>query len=181
MKQGCKWCALLHTARTVTRAFFTFRISLPQTDTCSVLGIFAEHQFLSLYAKLHVLLTCVLWRAAIYCDWTGELLTRFLWNLKLFVYCIEIRFLPQRKFMGEIKRWFKSGNALYHSVQNLTSSILLPKYINIKIHRTSILPVVLYGCETWSLRRAEEHWQKMFENRVLRKIFGPKSDEVTGK
>jgi len=55
-------------------------------------------------------------------------------NLKLFVYCIKIRFLPQRKFIGEIKSWLKSGNACYHSVQNLPSSSLLFKYINIKIH-----------------------------------------------
>jgi len=65
-------------------------------------------------------------------------------------------------------------------VQNFPSSSLLPKYRNIRIHRTAILPVVLYGCETWSLRLREEHWQ-MFENRVLRKIFGPKRDEVTGE
>jgi len=70
---------------------------------------------------------------------------------------------------------------LYHSVQNLPSSSLLPKYINIKIHRTAILPVLLYGCETWSLTLREEHRQKMFENRVLRKIFGSKRDEVTGE
>jgi hypothetical protein len=54
-------------------------------------------------------------------------------------------------------------------------------YKNIKIQRTIILPVVLYGCETWSLSLTEEHRLRLFENRVLRKIFGPKRDEVTGK
>ena len=169
------------TAHSVTRAFFTFRVSFPQTDTSSVPGSSAEQQFLSLYAKLRVQLTRVLWRPAISCDWTGELVTCLLLNLKLFVYCIKIRFLPQRKFMGEIKSWLKSGNACYQPVQNLPSSSLLSKYINIKIHRTVILPVLLYGCETWSLTLREEHRQKMFENGVLRKTFRPKRDEATGE
>jgi hypothetical protein len=52
--------------------------------------------------------------------------------------------------------------------------------VKIKIYKTIILPVVLYGCETWSLTIREEHRLRMFENRVLRRIFGPKRDEVTG-
>jgi hypothetical protein len=51
----------------------------------------------------------------------------------------------------------------------------------IKLYRTIILPVVLYGCETWSLTLREEHRLRMFENRVLRRMFGPKRDEVTGE
>jgi hypothetical protein len=47
--------------------------------------------------------------------------------------------------------------------------------------KTIILPVVLYGCETWSLTLREEHRLRMFENRVLRRIFGPKRDEMTGE
>jgi hypothetical protein len=58
---------------------------------------------------------------------------------------------------------------------------LLTKNIKVKIHRTIILPVVLCGCETWSLTLREEHRLRMFENRVLRRIFGPKRDEVTGE
>ena len=50
----------------------------------------------------------------------------------------------------------------------------------IKIYRTIILPVVLYGCETWSLTLREECRLRVFENRVLRRVFGPKRDEVTG-
>jgi hypothetical protein len=80
----------------------------------------------------------------------------------------------------EIKRRLNSGNACYHSVQNLLSSRLLCKNIKIIIHKTIILPVVLYGCETWSLTLREEHRLRVFENRVLRRIFGPKRDEVTG-
>ena len=75
----------------------------------------------------------------------------------------------------------QSGNACYHSVQNLLSSSLLPKNLKIKIYRTIILPVVLYGCETWSLTLREERRLRVFENRVLRKLFGPKRDEVTGE
>jgi hypothetical protein len=66
-------------------------------------------------------------------------------------------------------------------VQNILSSSLLSKNVNIKIHRTVILPVVLGGCETWSLILREECRLRVFENRVLRRIFGPKRDEVTGE
>jgi len=80
-----------------------------------------------------------------------------------------------------MKNRLKSGNACYHSVQNLLSSSLLYKILKIKIYRTIILPVVLYGCETWSLTLREERKLRAFENSVLRRIFGPKSDEVTGE
>ena len=80
----------------------------------------------------------------------------------------------------EIKSRLKVGNASYYSVQNLLSSRLLSKMLKIKIYRTIILPVVLYGCETWSLILREERRLSVFENRVLRRVFGPKRDEVTG-
>jgi hypothetical protein len=60
------------------------------------------------------------------------------------------------------------------------SSRLLSKNIKIRIYRTIILPVVLYGCETWSLTLREEHRLRVLETRVLRRIFGPKRDHVTG-
>ena len=63
-------------------------------------------------------------------------------------------------------------------MQNLLSSRLLSK--NLKTSRTVILPVVLYGCETWSLTLREERKLRVFENMVLRRIFGPRRDEVTG-
>jgi len=56
---------------------------------------------------------------------------------------------------------------------------LLPKKLKIKIYRTVILPVVLYGCETWSLTSREERRLRVSENRVLRRMFEPKRDEVT--
>ena len=55
------------------------------------------------------------------------------------------------------------------------------KNLKIKIYRTIILPVVLYGCETWSLTLREERRLRVFENRVLRRVFGPRRDEVTGE
>ena len=67
---------------------------------------------------------------------------------------------------------------LSFGVESLVFS-LLPKNIKIKMYRTIIL-LVLYGCETWSLILGEERRLRVFENRVLRRIFGPKRDEVTG-
>jgi hypothetical protein len=63
------------------------------------------------------------------------------------------------------------------TIRHRTSSNLLPKNIKIKIYRNIILSAVLYGCGTWSLKLREEHWLKVFENRVLRKTFEPKKDE----
>jgi hypothetical protein len=73
------------------------------------------------------------------------------------------------------------GNACYHSVQSLLSSCLLSRNLKVKIYKTIILPVVLYGCETWSLTLREEHRLRVFEKRVPRRIFGHKRDEVTGE
>jgi hypothetical protein len=66
-------------------------------------------------------------------------------------------------------------------VQDLLSYSLLSKNTKIKIYRTIILPLVLCGRETWSLTLRKEHRLRVFENRVLRRIFGPKRDEVTGE
>ena len=87
----------------------------------------------------------------------------------------------QNSITEEIKSRLRSGNACYHSVQNLLSSRLLSKKLKIKIYRTIILPVVLYGCEAWSLTLREERKLRVFENMVLRRIFGPRRDEVTGE
>jgi hypothetical protein len=87
----------------------------------------------------------------------------------------------QNLIQEEIKRRLNSCNACYHSVQNLLSSRLMPKCLKIKINKAPILPVVLHGCETWSLILREEHRLRVFENRVLRRIFGVKRDEVTGE
>jgi hypothetical protein len=81
----------------------------------------------------------------------------------------------------EIKSRLDSGNTCYHSVQGLLSYRLLYRKLKVKIYKTIILPVVLYGCETWPPTLREEHRLRVFENRVLRNIFGRKRDEVTGQ
>ncbi|KAJ4436550.1 hypothetical protein ANN_16582 [Periplaneta americana] len=81
----------------------------------------------------------------------------------------------------EIKRRINMGNACYYSVEKLLSSSLLSKNLKVRIYKTVILPVLLYGCETWTLTLREEHRFRVFENKVLRKIFGAKRDEVTGE
>jgi hypothetical protein len=86
----------------------------------------------------------------------------------------------QNYIYEEIRSRLNSGTACYHAVQNLLSSHLLSRSVKIRIYKTIILPVVLYGCETLSLTLREEHRLRVFENRVLKRIFGPKRDEVTG-
>ena len=90
--------------------------------------------------------------------------------------------LNKSKFYSqeEIKSRFKSGNTCYYLVQKLLSFSLLSKNLKIKVYRTIILPVVLYGFETWSLTLREEHRLRVFENRLLSRIFGPRRDEVKG-
>jgi hypothetical protein len=81
----------------------------------------------------------------------------------------------------EIKTRLNSGNACYHSVQRLLSSRLLSRNVKVDICKTIITPVVLYGCETWSLTLREEHRLRVSKNRVLRRKFGPKREEMTGE
>jgi len=69
----------------------------------------------------------------------------------------------QNSIQEEIKSRLELGNTCYHLVQNLLSSRLLSKNLKIKIYRTLILPVVLYGCETWSLTLREERRLRVFE------------------
>ena len=95
-----------------------------------------------------------------------------------FASSIQVYQLKCCTIQEEIKSRLKSGNAGYHTVQNIFSSSLLPQNLMIKICRTIILPVVLYGCETWSLTLREERRLRMFENRVLRRIFWPQRDEA---
>ncbi|KAJ4431422.1 hypothetical protein ANN_20019 [Periplaneta americana] len=73
------------------------------------------------------------------------------------------------------------GNAYYYSVEKLLSSSLLSKNLKVRIYKTVMLLVVLYGCESWTLTLREERRLRVFETKVLRKIFGAKRDEVTGE
>jgi hypothetical protein len=90
-------------------------------------------------------------------------------------------FINQNSIQEEFKSRLKLGNACYYSVQNLLFYRLLSKNLKIKIYRTIIMPIVLYGFEAWSLIIRKESRLKVFENRVLRRVFGPKRDEVTGE
>jgi hypothetical protein len=81
----------------------------------------------------------------------------------------------------EIKRRLNSGNACYHSVQNILSSRLLFKNVKIRTYKIIMLFVVLYMCETLSLTLGEEHRLRVFEKRVVVRIFVPKRDEVKGR
>jgi hypothetical protein len=94
---------------------------------------------------------------------------------------LETILTNQNSIQEKIRSRMKSGNACYHSVQNLMSSSFLSKNIKIKIYRTIILPSVLYGCKTWSLTLREERRLRVSENMVLKRIFGLKRDEVTGE
>jgi hypothetical protein len=81
--------------------------------------------------------------------------------------------INQNLIQEEIKRRLNSGNTCCHSAQNILSSRLLSKNVKVRIYKIIIMPVVLYGCETWSLALREKHKLRVFENRVLRRIFGP--------
>jgi len=94
--------------------------------------------------------------------------------------CLGTVLTNQNSIQEDIKSRLKLGNACYYSVQNLLFSSLLSKNLKVKIYRTIILPTVLYGRETWSLTLREECRLRVLENRVLRRVFGPKRDEVTG-
>jgi hypothetical protein len=87
----------------------------------------------------------------------------------------------QNSVQEEIKSRMKWENASYHLVQNFLYSTLLSKNIKIKIYKTIILSVVLYDCATWTLTLREECRLGVLENRVMRRIYGPKRDEATGE
>ena len=76
----------------------------------------------------------------------------------------------------EIKRRISMENASYFSLEKILSSRLLSMKLKVNRYKTIILPVVLYGCETWSLTLRQEHRLMVFENKVLRNIFGAKRD-----
>jgi hypothetical protein len=111
-------------------------------------------------------------------NWDIKIANRSFENVLQFKY-LGTTVTNQNLIQEEIKRRLNSDNACYHSVQNLLSSRLLSKNLKIRIFKTIILPVVLYGYETWPLILREENRLRVFENRVLRRIFGLKRDEVT--
>jgi hypothetical protein len=94
---------------------------------------------------------------------------------------LEKNIKNENSIQEEIKSRLKSGNTCYHSVQNLLSSSLLPRNSKTKIYRTIILPLVLYGCGTWSVNLREVYSLSVFENRLLRKTVVHKRDRATGE
>jgi hypothetical protein len=82
---------------------------------------------------------------------------------------------------GKYKEQIDVRECLLSFGEKFLSFALLSKNVKIKIYRTTILPVVLYGCETWSLKLREEDWLRVFDNRVLKNIFGSQMDEVKGE
>jgi hypothetical protein len=84
---------------------------------------------------------------------------------------LGITLTDQNCMYEDINSRLNSGNACYHSVQSLLSSCLLSRNVKVNIYKTKILPVVLYGDETWSLTIREKHRLRVFENRVLMRIF----------
>jgi len=86
----------------------------------------------------------------------------------------------QCSFQEEIKSRLKPGKACYHSVQNLLPSSLISKNLKIKIYGNIVLSVVLRGCENFSLTLMDERRLRVLKIRVVRRILGPKRDEVTG-
>jgi len=94
---------------------------------------------------------------------------------------LGINITDQNSIQEEINSRLKSGNSCYLSMHILLSLSLLSKNIKIMTYRKIILTPVLYGCKTWSVTLREERGLKMFENRMLKRIFGPKRDEVTGE
>jgi hypothetical protein len=90
---------------------------------------------------------------------------------------MEMLVANQNSIYKEIKSRLHLGDACYHSVQSLVFPSSLSKH---KVYKAIILPIVLYGCETWSLTLREEHRLRVSENRELREIFGRKRVEVTG-
>jgi hypothetical protein len=77
----------------------------------------------------------------------------------------------QNLIQEEIKSRLSSGNVCYHSVQDLLPSGLLSKNVKMRIYKTIFLPVVLYGCEPWSLALRAGHRPRVFENTVRNRIF----------
>jgi hypothetical protein len=89
--------------------------------------------------------------------------------------------LTDQNFIQEgIKRILNGGNTFNHSFHKLLPSRLLSKHVKMIVYKTIILPLVLYGCAIWSLILREDYRLRIFENRVLGRIFGPERDEVTG-
>ena len=117
----------------------------------------------------------------------------FLQNQNIVIENLSFEKVEKFKYLGvtvtntndireEIKRRINMGNACYYSLEKILSSLLFSKKLKVNTsYKTIVLSVVLYSCETRFLMLREEHMLKVFENKVLRTIFGAKRDEITGE
>jgi hypothetical protein len=103
-------------------------------------------------------------------NWDTNISNRLFENVSQFKY-LGMPVTNQNWIQDEIKKRLNSSNSCYHSIQTLLSSCLLMEKAKIKICKTIILPVILYGCETWSLTLREERRLRVSENRVLMNIW----------
>jgi hypothetical protein len=101
-------------------------------------------------------------------------------HMHISISCSGTTVTNQNLINKEIKSRLNLSNACYHSVQKLLSSRLLSKDVKIKMKKTIILPVVLYGFEMWAQILREGHRLRIFENTALRRIFGQTRDEMAG-
>jgi hypothetical protein len=83
--------------------------------------------------------------------------------------------------LTEIKARLQSGNKCYYRLSNLLKTRMISKNLKIQLYRTLIRPVVMYGCEVWTLRKSEQNRLLIFERKILRRIFGPCKDDTTGE
>jgi hypothetical protein len=113
-------------------------------------------------------------------NWDMKIASRSLENVAQFKY-LGTRVTRQNLIQGEMKRRLHFGNACYHSVQNLLSSRLLSKNVEIGTYKMTILPVILYVCDTLSLTVGEEHKLRLFENRFCEKNIWAKEESSYGR
>jgi hypothetical protein len=83
--------------------------------------------------------------------------------------------------LNEIKARLQSGNKCYYGLSNLLKTRTISMNLKIQLYRTLIRPVVMYGCEVWTLRKLDQNRLLIFERKILRRIFGPCIDETTGE
>ena len=101
-------------------------------------------------------------------------------NMEKFKY-LGVTITNTNDIRKQVERRINVGNECYYSLENILSFCLLSKKLKVNTYKTIILLVVLYGCETWSLTLREEHRLRVFKNKILRKIFRAKRDEITGE
>ena len=113
---------------------------------------------------------------------TTVLARRYLFQMIYFKESLHCLILPyNNKRFNKAPVWGQDQQIPTLQLMVLFITAVAKKYSTFKIYRTITLPVVFYGCETWSLTLREERKLRVFENRVLRRIFGSRRDEVTGE